>query len=280
LSRSKVAQPETCRETEAVVASGMTSKDPQTVRPKRAEHVQLQLLARIRDGDLRPGDTLPSERELMASLAVGRVTIREAMQNLQRMGLIEIRHGGRPKVRQPTLDQVIHDMGETMRHMLAHSEETFGYFKTARLVFEKEMVRMASLARRPEQIAQLREIIRQMDAAKAQREEYRARTDADPSSQYEYDDFMRLDGDFHKAVAAMSGNPVLAALSGALFDWLAHFHMHRVRRPGSERLTIDEHVRIVDAIEAGDADLAVGRMAEHLGRANDLYRQDHLNGAN
>jgi DNA-binding FadR family transcriptional regulator len=255
----------------------MTSKDPQTLRPKLAEQVQVQLLARIRDGELRPGDTLPSERELMASLSVGRVTIREAMQSLQRMGLIEIKHGGRPKVRQPTLEQVIRDMGETMRHMLTYSEETFSHFKTARLVFEKEMVRMASLARRPEQIAHLREIICQMDAAKAQREEYRARTDATLSTEYEYDNFMRLDGDFHKTVAAMSGNPVLAALSGALFDWLAHFHMHRARSPGSERLTIDEHVRIVDAIEAGDPDLAVGRTAEHLGRANSLYQQEHLN---
>ena len=70
--------------------SGMTTSDSPPLRRKRADDVQRQLLDRIRSGELRPGDALPSERELMASLAVGRVTIREAMQNLQRMGLVEI----------------------------------------------------------------------------------------------------------------------------------------------------------------------------------------------
>ena len=86
---------------------------------------------------------------------------------------------------------------------------------------------------------------------------------------------MRLDGEFHKAIAAMSGNPVLAALCGALFDWLAYFHLSRLRSPGMERLVIEEHRRIVDALEAGDPDLAVGRMAEHLNRASAMYQQEH-----
>lgn len=212
----------------------------------------------------------------MASLSVGRVSIREAMQNLQRMGLVEIRHGGRPRVRQPTLEQIIQDMGETMRHMLTYADETFEYFKTARLVFEKEMVRMASVARQPTSIARLRQIIVEMDATKAEREEWRVHSKGNSASQFEPDTFIRLDGEFHKTIAAMSGNPVLATIGGALFDWLAFFHLSRLRSPGLERLVIDEHRRIVDAIEAGDPDLAVGRMAEHLNRASAMYQQEHL----
>jgi DNA-binding FadR family transcriptional regulator len=257
----------------------MTSEQPQPLRQKRADHVQAHLLDLIRQRGMRPGDLLPSERELMAAMSVGRVTIREAMQNLQRMGLIEIRHGGRPRVRQPTLEQVIQDMGETMRHTLTHSGDTFEHFKTARLTFEKEMVRMAAVGRTPDQIQRLRDIVQAMDAAKAQREQWRERRDEGRSSDFEYDAFLRLDGDFHKAIASMSGNPVLAALCGALFDWLTYFHMDRVRSPGLERLTIEEHSRIVDALEAGDPDLAVGRMAEHLNRANTMYQQEHSGGA-
>ncbi|WP_210528418.1 FCD domain-containing protein [Rubellimicrobium arenae] len=252
----------------------MTSAD-QPARTKRADHVQAHLLARIREGELRPGDLLPSERELMTAMSVGRVTIREAMQNLQRMGLVEIRHGGRPRVRQPTLEQVIRDMGETMRHTLTYSGDTFDHFKNARLVFEKEMVRLAALVPRPERIQHLRDLIGAMDAAKVQREQWREGSEAGWPTGIAYDAFLRLDGDFHKAIALMTGNPVLAALCGALFDWLAYFHVDRVRSPGLERLTIEEHSRIVDALEAGDPDLAVGRMAEHLNRANTLYRQDH-----
>ncbi len=133
---------------------------------------------------------------------------------------------------------------------------------------------MASLARQPDRVARLREIVEGMDAAKAEREEWRRRRAAPDPMAFEPDTFMRLDGEFHKTIAAMSGNPVLAALGGALFDWLAYFHLSRLRNPGLERLVIEEHSRIVDALEAGDPDLAVGRMAEHLNRANTMYRQN------
>ena len=53
---------------------------------------------------LVPGDKLPSERELMATYQVGRPAIREAMQNLQRSGLVRIRHGERPRVAEPSMD--------------------------------------------------------------------------------------------------------------------------------------------------------------------------------
>lgn len=244
-------------------------------RPKLADQVQGRLLDLIRGGGLQPGDGLPSERELAQSLAVGRVVIREALQDLQRKGLVEIRHGGRPRVAKPTLDRVIQDMGETMRHMLTHSGETFAHFKTARLVFEKEMVRTATRARSPEGLVRLRQIIDLMDHAKVEREQQREQREDGGGSTIEIDAFLRFDGEFHKAIAAMSGNPVLAALSGALFDWLTHFHIDRIRSPGLERLTIQEHALIVEAIEAGDPDLAVGRMAEHLNRANQMYQQEH-----
>lgn len=252
----------------------MTSPALPPPRAKRADHVQAHLLGRIRSGELRPGDLLPSEREVTAALGVGRVSVREAMQCLERMGLVEIRHGGRPRVRQPTLDEMMRDLGESVRQMLAHSSETFGYFKAARLMFEKEMVRLAADSPTPAAIERLRAINAAMDAAKAERAERRARRD-DGQPGWEVDAYMRLDGEFHRAIAAMSGNPVLATLTGALFDWLAHFHLHRVREPGPERLTVEEHARIIDALERGDADLAVGRMAEHLDRANTLYQQDH-----
>ena len=52
-----------------------------------------QLLAQVRSGIYEPGMRMPSERELMASLGVGRSTIREALNGLAVLGVIEIRHG-------------------------------------------------------------------------------------------------------------------------------------------------------------------------------------------
>ena len=62
-------------------------------RYKLAETVAQQLLAQVRSGAYAPGARMPSERELMASLEVGRSTIREALNGLAVLGVIEIRHG-------------------------------------------------------------------------------------------------------------------------------------------------------------------------------------------
>jgi len=70
---------------------------------KLSNEVRDFLLSHIQENKLSPGTVLPSERELMASYNVGRPVIREAMQSLQHMGLVTIRHGERPKVAEPAL---------------------------------------------------------------------------------------------------------------------------------------------------------------------------------
>src|SRR5690606_25417285 len=167
------------------------------------------LLAQIQAGDMMPGDVLPSEREIMALWQVGRPAVREAMQNLQRMGLIEIRHGERPRVAQPSMERTIAQMGETMRHVLTHSASGLEHLKQARTLFETEMTRIAAQARSSSQVAELEDILA-------------AQADAKNSSA----EFLRLDGRFHNEIARISGNPIFLALSEALFGWLANFHAH------------------------------------------------------
>ncbi len=237
----------------------MTEKQAEPIARRKLSHqVEERLLAQIQDGHMAPGDLLPSERELMALFQVGRPAIREAMQNLQRMGLIEIRHGERPRVAEPSLEQAISQMGETMHHVLAHSESSLGHLKEARLTFEMEMARIAARNRTQEQVGQIRSVI------EAQRQ-----------TQYSAPEFLALDGQFHLEIARISGNPIFAALSEALFSWLAKFHAHLVRSPGHEDLTLAEHTAILDAIEAGDSERAAREMSDHLNRANALYSGRH-----
>src|ERR1700761_5085702 len=62
-------------------------------RSKLAETVAQQLLGQIREKELQPGTRMPSERELMGALGVGRSTIREALNGLAMLGVVDIRHG-------------------------------------------------------------------------------------------------------------------------------------------------------------------------------------------
>ena len=74
-------------------------------------------------------------------------------------------------------------------------------------------------------------------------------------------------------IAGISGNPIWTALSDGLFRWLNDFHVDLVSVPGKENLTLAEHRGIIAAIRSGDAARAGAAMADHLNRANDLYRR-------
>jgi DNA-binding FadR family transcriptional regulator len=236
----------------------MAAKTP-LVRPKLAELVQDRLLAIMRAENLRPGDLLPSERELMQTYDVGRPSIREAMQNLKRMGLIEINHGERPRVAAPSFAGMVDNMTETMHHVLVNSPATLDHLKEARATFEMDMAEIAARKRTPADVADLREIL-------AEQERMRLVSSA----------FLAADGRFHHRIAMISGNPIFASLSEALFAWLAQFHFDLVRHPGLEQLTLTEHRQILDAIERGDPEAAAKLTGDHLNRANSLYHQANL----
>ncbi len=63
------------------------------------EDVFDQLLGEVVDGELSAGDPLPSERRLADVLGVSRPAVREALQRLSQVGLVEVRHGGSTTVR-------------------------------------------------------------------------------------------------------------------------------------------------------------------------------------
>ena len=236
----------------------MTTRSP-IPRTKLSDQVQTRLLAIIQSQGLRPGDTLPSERELMETYGVGRPAIREAMQNLQRMGLVDIRHGERPKVATPSFARMVDEMSETMRHLLVHSPATLEHLKEARATFEMEMARIAARRRTDEDVADLKHILAEQERAR-----------------HVSADFLTADGRFHQRIAAISGNPIFASLSQSLFQWLAQFHFDLVRSPGLEQLTLAEHQQIIDAIEKGDPEEAAKMTGDHLNRANSLYHQENL----
>jgi DNA-binding FadR family transcriptional regulator len=223
-------------------------------RRKLSSEVTERLMALVEQRGLKPGDPLPSERELMELYGVGRPSIREALQNLARLGLISIQHGERSRVAEPSMQDVLGQMNVAARHVLSSSPATLDHLKDARLAFELEMVRRAAAERTDEQVEAIAGWI---EAQRRHRQEPRK--------------FLELDGMFHREIAMTTGNPVFVAVSEAVFGWLAEFHAGLVRVPGLENLTVAEHGRILEAIRASDPDAAVAAMRDHLTRANTLY---------
>lgn len=241
----------------------MATIDTGPIRRRKLSHeIFDRLLARITGGEFAEGEQLPSERELMGSYGVGRPAVREALQTLERMGLIAISHGERARVVAPTARSIINQIALAARHLLVTSPTGLEELKEARLFFETGMVRIAAERATPEDLERLRRRLAEHEAVIA-----------NPASRERMDEFLHLDMMFHREIAAISGNAIYAALSQAIFEWLAEFHTGLVRLHGAEQLTIEEHATVFERIAAGDPEGAAAAMTRHLTRANSLYRQ-------
>ena len=223
-------------------------------RRKLAHDVLERLLAKITSGEFVAGDFLPSERALMESFQVGRPAIREAMQTLERMGLLAITHGERARVISPTARTLIDQIAETARHILNTSPQSLSELKDARTFFELGMARLAAARAGPEHIAHLERRLHEQEDAGG-----------------DFSGFLNADIAFHREIAAVSGNSIFLAVSQATLGWLAEYHVGLLRKLGREAQTLSEHRLILDRIKAHDVDGSAAAMLAHLTRVNDLY---------
>lgn len=223
-------------------------------RRKLFQEVLDRLMARIRSGDIPPGGQLPSERELMEEYGVGRPAVREALQALERSGIVEIAHGERARVVVPTADRLIGQIAGGAMHLLRSQPDSLGHLKDARLFLETGMARLAAERATEEDIARLRLAVARHRA-----------------SLNDLEKFIELDMLFHRELATVSGNPIFPSIVEALFRWAGEYYQAMVRAPGVEDLTLAEHDRIVDAIAQHQPEAAAEAMRAHLTRANKLY---------
>ena len=225
-------------------------------RRKLSGEVFDRLLARISAGEFPPGSRLPSERELMERLGVGRPSVREALQALERMGFVTIVHGEGARVQPLSAQEVIGQISEAVLFMLANTEDMLEHLKEARLMFEVAMARLAAQRANRADIERLRLAL----------ETHHASLD-DPQK------FLETDLEFHAAIAAASHNPIYVAVSTAMLGWLRRFHVEAVQTRGAERLTYSEHQKLFELIASHDAGAAEKWLTVHVRRASKKYQR-------
>jgi len=224
-------------------------------KKKLYQEVLDRLIAAISTSEFPPGSQLPSERELMNMIGVGRPSIREAMLSLQQMGLIKISHGERARVINPTPEVLVDQISAAMVMLLATSPRGLDELKEARLWLETALVRMATRNATARDLDRLAAMMRELKEARG-----------------DHARFVAADMAFHGQIADMSGNSLIAAVMRGMLDWLSRFKRDLVSVRGAERVTIEEHEKIYKAIVAGDAVAAGAMMADHITRANGLYK--------
>lgn len=242
-------------------ASALTLHPPP--RHKLGTSVVRQLLDVIRLNRLKPGTRMPSERELMAALGVGRSTIREALSGLALLGVIEIRHGRGAFVAEPLAaqpDAIASALAKGVTRDLLE----------ARRSLEISIAEYAAKRRTAADLHEIEAILHAQARAVAVRE-----SAAVPSAQ------------FHVALAEASHNEVLAGFISSIADLLVERGPLLEQQPSYLEWELGEHRGIFEAVRDGNAKLAAKRMRKHLsamtqhharagnGSAPEPHRQPH-----
>jgi DNA-binding FadR family transcriptional regulator len=236
------------------MARGIPMDTEPIVRRKLSDEVFVRLKRLITGGELKPGDEMPSERELMERFGVGRPAIREAMQALANMGLVAISHGERAKVLQLTAQSILRQVDGAAKIMLSSSKDSLEHLKSARIFFERGMVREAAENATDADIDALQSILAKQHGLLG-----------------DADGFIDADMEFHTSIARISGNPIYTAVSAAMLGWLKEYHTEMLIWTGKEKFTLAEHEKIIKRIAAHDIAGAEREMVKHLERSRSLY---------
>jgi DNA-binding FadR family transcriptional regulator len=228
---------------------------------RRRETLSVQLVRelsrRIARGELKPGDKLPSEQDLIGAFKVSRTVVREALSSLKSDGLVSTQQGvGAFVLQRHATPPFRVDPGgfNMLKEVIAVLELRIGV--------EAEAAALAAERRTDKQLAAMREALDRMTRAIEAEE-----------------DAVEPDLEFHRCVAESTGNRHFSQLFNSLGTMLIPrarvetFKFYAADRAAYLRLVNREHENIFDAIKHRNPDAARTAMRQHLANSRERMRQ-------
>ncbi len=224
--------------------------------PKTAELVAGTLRRMVVDGQLKEGDFLPNEAELMAHFSVSRPTLREAVRVLESERLVEVRRGSRTgaRVRVPGAEIVARPAGL----LLELSGATIADVLVARSGIEPLAVRLLAESATAEQLDELEAMLA-----------------GDVPAGWESGRMAEATGEFHRRMVEMSGNATLTIISGMLHEITVRHtafaikERRQVSKADYDKL-LRSYRRLLTLLRSGDAAGAEAHWRKHLDTAREL----------
>ena len=212
------------------------------VKSSVSQQVFDQLREQILSGSWKPGQKLPSENELAAQFGVSRVTVRNALQKLSGLGLLETRFGEGSFVRgagaQAALNQLV--------PMLYLGQETLRDILTFRRMVEGPICEIACRRATDREIAGLRQLVDQMERAVG-----------------DLAAFARLDSAFHEQLAQLTRSTMMQQIYQIIDDAMQSAYRQNVRQQ-SAQVALHWYREILDAFEARESARARQAMEQSL----------------
>jgi len=230
-------------ETEAPARAGFEA----IPRNKVYQAVAKQLERRITE-ELKPGDLLPPERQLVQMLGVSRGSVRDAIRSLELMGLLEPRQGIGTVVCDPRAART-----NPLANALLEKRKMVADLLDVRKMLEPPLARRAAEHASPDEISDLEDIlIRQ--AASVGRGELG----------------IEEDSEFHYSIALASGNNVVLKVVDVLMDLLRETRERSLQGEGRQEKSLAGHRCILEALKESDARAAEAAMRRHLQEIENL----------
>lgn len=204
----------------------------------------------IFNGQIKPGELLPSRKELAAQFGVGISTIHEAIKSLDAIGLVESRPGKGTWVRQGALESVIHPSIITNRF----GPIEVGTIYEARLMLEVALAELAAQKSTPEDIERMWNAFNAAQAVIDDNEE-----------------FARLDWDFHLAIAKAGHNVLIETFYQLSRELLLDFVIDVIKLPSVKEEASGYHKIEAEAIARHDVEAARKAAHEHM-----LYLKERM----
>jgi GntR family transcriptional repressor for pyruvate dehydrogenase complex len=231
---------------------------PRVSVPKSYDVLAAKLRETILKGDIREGESLPTERELVSQTGLSRGSVREALRMLAVEGLVRPRHGrlGGNIVTLPGKESMAHFVNQ----FVVGRRLSLRTVQESRETIEPTLARFAAERRSLDDVKRMRALNDDLANAVSDRAQFAA-----------------VNIEWHNAVAAASRNDLLAAFLFSMSFGVAMSTMaDEYDTMEVRKAAINIHARIADAIEAQNADLAFRRMEKHVSatRAVTSARED------
>ena len=224
----------------------------QSRRETPSAEVVRQLLNYLLSGRVKPGDKIPSERQLQRNLGVGRSAVREAVKSLGILGLLDVRMGDGTYLTRSTSDL----LPRVLEWGLLLSEQSLEDLLEARWHIE---VATAGLAASRHDTAALEELQALLDDMRRTGSDFDAYVDADVA--------------FHLRLAEASGNKIFSSMLGNIQSLLQAWASRVIYTAGETASSLAVHEPILAAVQRGDVEAARAAMAAHSDRANRRLRE-------
>jgi GntR family transcriptional repressor for pyruvate dehydrogenase complex len=208
--------------------------------------VTRRLLDLFTSGSIEPGTRLPPERQIAATLGVGRSAVREALAALEVLGIVSVKPGSGTYLRGTASDL----LPNTLSWGLLIGRQSTEELLELRAGLEIYVVRLAALRQsRPD----LKKVASALDRMRASTDDLAA--------------FVSADRAFHDALAVAAGNHLLIELLTVVRSLLQVYANRAVQDADDARIAQAEHETIHAAIVSGDDDAAASAMAAHMATA-------------